>query len=122
MSITLKDASGTDVVFTLTGVSGNTAIFDSVSDSLLGRKRIEVTLKSSAAVNRVGYKLTLPNVCEDVASCGISKISYTQVASGDISVVKASTAADRDDLSAMQASLAGNLAIANMIKNGVMPS
>lgn len=122
MSITLKDAEGVDVVFTLTGVSGNTAIFDSVTDSLLGRKRLEVSLKQSAAVNRVGYKLTLPSVCDDETTCGVSKITYTQIASGDISVVKASTVVDRNDLAAMQASLASSAAVQNMITNGVMPS
>lgn len=122
MSITLKNAANADVVFFLTGVNGNTAIFDSASDSLLGRKRIEVTLKSSSAVNRVGYKLTLPSVCDDATACGVSKMKYTQIASGDISVVKASTALDRNDLAALQASLAANASIQNMIKNGVMPS
>lgn len=120
-TITIKDHNGNDVVFTYTGTKGDAQVFDAASESLLGRKRIEIGLKANANVNRVSVKLSLPRVCVNEVSCDVPKVSYVQVASADLSVVRFSSEADRKDLAALFASLMANTDVDTLITDGIMP-
>lgn len=121
-TIVLKDKANADVTFTLSGISGNSVIYDNKGDSLLNRKRITLSLNENKSTNRIAIKLSVPSVCEATPGCDVPSIKYTQVASADISVVKFSTKLDREDLQAMFDSLISSTAVVNLVENGVLPS
>ena len=121
-TIVLKDKANADVTFTLTGVAGNSVIFDNRTSSLLGRKRLTLTVNENKNTNRVAVKLSIPSVCDDsVSGCTTESVKYTQVASADITVVRFSSLADREDLAALFGSLITNAAIEDMVVEGVLP-
>lgn len=117
--IVLKDSTGTNVTFNFTSHVGNILTYDSVGDSLLNRKRLTINFGENAKVNRVKMKLSVPSV---VTVEGVPTVGYTQVASSDHSVVRASTAVERADLAALFANLQAAASIQEIIKNGVMPA
>lgn len=120
-TIVLKDKANADVTFSLTGVAGNSVIFDNRSSSLLGRKRLTLTVNENKNTNRIAVKLSLPSVCAGDTECAAESIKYTQVASADITVVRFSSLADREDLAALFGSLITNAAVEDMVTEGVLP-
>lgn len=122
MKIVLKDRLGADVEFVYSGSTDDGVVFDTRGgNSLLDRKRLTLRLNSSGATNRVKTKLSVPSVCTTEPGC-VPTVSYTLVASADISVVKFSSADDRADLVALLASLQGSAEIANLINEGILPA
>lgn len=121
-TIVLKDKANADVTFTLTGVAGNSVIFDNRTSSLLGRKRITLTVNENKNTNRIAVKLSLPSVCVgDGSDCTTESVKYTQVASADITVVRFSSLVDREDLAALFGSLITSAAVEDMVTEGVLP-
>lgn len=122
-TIVLKDKANADVTFTLTGVAGNSVIFDNRTSSLLGRKRLTLTVNENKNTNRIAVKLSIPSVCDDksASGCTTESVKYTQVASADITVVRFSSLADREDLAAMFGSLITSAAVEDMVTEGVLP-
>lgn len=121
-TIVLKDKANADVTFTLTGVAGNSVIFDNRTSSLLGRKRLTLTVNENKNTNRIAVKLSIPSVCaSDPSDCTTESIKYTQVASADITVVRFSSLADREDLAALFGSLITSAAVEDMVTEGVLP-
>lgn len=122
-TIVLKDKANADVTFTLTGVAGNSVIFDNRTSSLLGRKRITLTVNENKNTNRVAVKLSLPSVCagDETSDCPTESIKYTQVASADITVVRFSSLVDREDLASLFGSLITSAAVEDMVTEGVLP-
>lgn len=121
-TIVLKDKANADVTFTLTGVAGSSVIFDNRTSSLLGRKRLTLTVNENKNTNRIAVKLSIPSVCEgETSGCTAESIKYTQVASADITVVRFSSLADREDLAALFGSLITNAAVEDMVTEGVLP-
>lgn len=118
--IVLKDSLDQDVVFKHISTSQNKIVFEAAGDSLLDRKRLELSLSQSANVNRAKYKITVPSICNDGDSC-VPKIAYTQVASGDVSIVRYSSVKDREDLAAYMESLAQSQALKDIIIDGGLP-
>lgn len=118
--IVLKDQNDADVVFTHVSTAPGSLTFQSVGANLLDTKRLVMSLGSNTNANRIKFKLTVPSVCNDVAGCK-PVINYTQVASGDISIVKFSSEADRQAIAAMTASLVDNAAIKDLIVDGAFP-
>lgn len=121
MQIVLKDQNGADVVFTHVSTSTNTMEFANTGSSLMDQKRLSLSLNSNANTNRVKFKLSVPKVCASAVDCKPT-VSFTQVASGDISVVRFSQLEDRAELSALVASLANSTAVSTLVKNGAFPS
>lgn len=119
MTIVLKNRLNADVTFSKIGVSGTSVVFEAPGTTLMDRKRLVLSLTEGKNVNRVKFKLTVPTVGTD--SNGVPTVSYTQVASGDVSVVRFSSVADRADLAAMLGSLAASDAVGDMINDGSMP-
>lgn len=122
-TIVLKDKANADVTFTLTGVAGNSVIFDNRTSSLLGRKRLTLTVNENKNTNRVAVKLSIPSVCVegDSSGCTTESVKYTQVASADITVVRFSSLTDREDLAALFGSLVTSAAVEDMVTEGVLP-
>lgn len=120
MSIVLKDQNAADVVFQHVETAPNTLVFVSRGDSLLDVKKLTLTLNESAKVNRVKWKLTVPTVKSDVTT-GLPVVSYTQVASGDLSVVKFSSQADRTLICALQESLLSTTVVKDLVVSGAFP-
>lgn len=118
--IVLKDQSNEDVVFTHVSTAPGQLVFVNRGDNLLDTKQLTLNLNENARVNRVKFKLSVPTVNIDSAS-GLPGVTYTQVASGDISVVKFSSAADRALLGALTASLVNSTAIQDLVKDGAFP-
>jgi len=118
-TIVLKDRNSADVPFTLTSVSGNGMVFDNRTGALLNRKRLTLSLNESQKTNRVRAKLSVPSVA---TVDGIPVITYTQVASCDISVVTFASEDDRADLQAMFSSLTATPAVKNMVERGILPN
>lgn len=115
--IVLKDRLAGDVTFNYTGTTQNGIIYDAAGSTLLSRKRLTLQMTESAKVNRIKWKLSVPSVCASAPDC-VPTVSYTLVASGDISVVKFSTAEDREDLQAMASSLAAHAAVESLVVDG----
>lgn len=121
MQIVLKDSASNDVTFTLVKRDNNALTFvNSNGGSLMGQKRILVSLNEGKNANRVKVKLMLPSVCSD--ECDVEKVKYEQVSSQDITVVKFATQTDREDLAALTASLASEDVVANLITFAAFPS
>lgn len=120
-TLVLKDKAQADVPFTLSGISGNSAIFDNRGSSLLNRKRITLTVNENKNTNRIAVKLSLPSVCTDATACATESVKYTQVASADITVVRFASTVDREDLGALFGSLITNAAVQDMVTEGVLP-
>lgn len=118
--IVLKDASEGDVVFTHVKTAPGQLIFVNRGDTLLDTKQLTLQLNEGAKVNRVKFKLSVPNVATDVVT-GLPAIKFTQVASGDISVVKFSDTADRALISALSSSLANSTELQDLVINGEFP-
>lgn len=121
MQIVLKDQNDADVVFTHVSTAANTMEFANAGSSLMDQKRLTLSLNTNANTNRVKFKLSVPKVCASTVDCKPT-VSFTQVASGDISVVRFSELDDRAELSALVASLADSAAVDTLIKNGAFPS
>lgn len=122
MKIVLKDRNDADVEFVYSGSTANGVIFDTRGgENLLDRKRLTLQMNSNGATNRVKTKLSVPTVCTKEPGC-VPTVSYTLVASADISVVKFSSADDRADLVALLASLQGSTEIADLITEGILPA
>lgn len=118
--IVLKDQNAADVIFHHVETAPNTLVFMNRGDSLLDIKKLTLTLNESAKVNRVKWKLSVPTVKTDVAT-GLPVVSYTQVASGDLSVVKFSSSADRALICALQESLTATTAVKDLVISGAFP-
>lgn len=123
MAIVLKDRNDANVTFHGAGSSANTRVFLTASSggTLLGRNRLTLSITEGPNVNRVRFKIEAPHICEPEQACAAS-VTYTLVASGDVSVVKFSTEADRKDLAAFVSSLTGTSSWEEMVVNGVLPS
>lgn len=121
MTIVLKDKANANVTFTRTGISGNSVIYDNRGASLLNRKRLTLTVNENKNTNRIAVKLSLPSVCNDGTDCATESIKYTQVASADVTVVRFASTVDREDLGALFGSLITNIAVQDMITDGVLP-
>lgn len=121
MTIVLKDRNDADVVFTYTGTTGNGVIFDNRSSTLIGRKRLTLSLNENTNTNRIGVKLSIPSICQGEDACDKATVKYTQVASADISVVRFASLEDREDLAAMFASLIGSSDLELLVTDGVLP-
>lgn len=120
MTLVLKDQTSADVVFTHVETSPNTLTFMNRGDNLLDAKKITLSLNESAKVNRVKYKISVPTVATDAAT-GLPAVKYTQVASGDISVVKFGSSADRALISALQESLVASPELKDLVISGNFP-
>lgn len=120
-TIVLKDSTAADITFKLVGTNGNSVIFDAAGSTLLSRKRLTLQVSEGKNANRVKFKLSVPTVCAQAPGC-VPTVSYTQVASGDYSIVRFSSEIDRQDLSAMVASLTANNTIKDMIVDGSLPT
>lgn len=118
--IVLKDQNNTDVVFTHVATAPGQLVYQNTGDTLLSTSRLSLSLNENANTNRVRFKLSLPSVSVDAA--GKPVVSYTQVASGDITAVKFSTQADRQRLSALASSLVGNSAVTDLVVSGAFPA
>lgn len=116
MTIVLKNRLNEDVTFSKVGINGTSVVFEAPGTTLMDRKRLILSLAEGKNVNRVKFKLTVPTVSAD--NGGVPTVSYTQVASGDVSVVRFSSSADRADLAAMLGSLATSSAVDDMIIDG----
>lgn len=119
-TIVLKDASDADVVFTHVSTAPGQLVFVNRGDNLLDTKQLTLNLNESARVNRVKFKLSVPSVGTDSVT-GLPVVSFTQVASGDFSVVKFSSAADRALLGALSSSLVESTAVQDLVKSGSFP-
>lgn len=119
-TIVLKDASAGDVIFTHVGTAPGQLVFVNRGDNLLDTKQLTLNLNESARVNRVKFKLSVPKVGTDSVT-GLPVISFTQVASGDFSVVKFSSTADRALLGALTASLVESTAVQDLVTAGAFP-
>lgn len=118
--IVLKDQNGADVVFTHVSTGPGTLTFTSPGTSLLDVKKLTLSLNENANTNRVRYKLSVPVVCASVAGCK-PVIEYTQVASGDLTIVKFSSEGRRQELAALTASLVGNATVKDLVVGGAFP-
>lgn len=118
--IVLKDQDSEDVVFTHVSTAPGSLVYVNRGDSLYDQKRLTLSLNESANVNRVKFKLSVPTVDVDPTT-GLPAVSYTQVASGDVSVVKFSSLADRKLISALQDSLLSSAEFKNLIETGSFP-
>lgn len=122
MNIVLKNAAGEDVVFNYVGTpSANKQVFQYRGSTLLDTYKLELSLTESANTNRIRYKLSIPKVCPAGPDCK-PVISFTQVASGDITVVKFSEHSDRELLQALVSSLTATTAVKEMVEDGVLPN
>lgn len=119
MTIVLKNRLNQDVTFSKVGLSGSSVVYEANGTTLMDRKRLILSLAEGKNVNRVKFKLTVPTMCAD-NGC-VPTVSYTQVASGDVSVVRFSSEEDRANLAAMLGSLASSQAVKDMINDGSMP-
>lgn len=121
-NIVLKDSTGADVVFQYTGSpAANKQVYQRRGSTLLDTYKLELSLTESANTNRVRYKLSVPKVCSKSAECN-PVVSFTQVASGDITVVKFSELTDRKLLQALTASLVATTAMSDLVENGYFPN
>lgn len=124
-SIILKDKALADQTFTFKTILPNgSAVFERIAGPLVGRAELTLSLSEGANVNRVKAKLSIPKVCVTTPSngdCGRPVVEYTQVGSLDISVVRFSSEVEREDMSAMLNSLAGNPVFKSIIVNGDLP-
>lgn len=121
MSIVLKNKANVDVTFNFVGTTANGVIYDAPGATLLDRKRLTLQLIEGKNANRVKFKLSVPSVCDTAPGC-VPVISYTQVASGDYSIVRFSSLLDRQDIDAMVASLTDSTAITSLVVDGSLPS
>lgn len=119
-TIVLKDQHDADVVFHHVETRTGSLVYMNRGETLLDVKQLTLTLNENAKTNRIKFKLSVPTVGDDVTT-GLPVVSYTQVASGDVSVVKFSTSADRELIDALQKSLANNEAIKDLIVDGAFP-
>lgn len=118
--IVLRDKNSDDVVFRHSETALNSMVFINRGDNLLDVKKLTLSLNESAKVNRVKFKLSVPTVDTDIAT-GLPAVKYTQVASGDVSVVKFGTEADRDLIAALQESLLSSTEFKDLVVQGSFP-
>lgn len=119
MSIVLKDRNNVDVIFNIISNVGGKITLSSAGSSgtLADARKLEISLKEGANANRVKVKLSIPSTC--TTGC-TTEVSYVQVASQDITVVRKASTADREDLAAFAASLAASTMIAGAIVEGAL--
>lgn len=120
--IVLKDALGADVTFNYMKTATNGMLTYSTSGSLLDRKILTLQIVEGPKVNRVRYKITVPRVCEGTDNCSVTQVSYTEISSGDFSVFRAGQSATREDLVALNASLASNATLKSLVVEAFRPS
>lgn len=121
--IVLKDSLDADQSFTYIGMGDNNSlIYERKGTTLIGRARIVLTLAGNGKVNRIKGKLMVPNVCVGIDECQTPTISYTQVASFDVSAVLFSDEKSRQDLLAMFVSLIGTDNVEAMVVDGISPA
>lgn len=118
--IVLKDQNNTDVVFTHVATAPGQLVFQNAGSTLLSTSRLTLSLNENTNTNRVRFKLSLPTVGVDAT--GKPVVTYTQVASGDITAVKFSTQADRERLIALTSSLVSNDAVTDLVVSGAFPA
>lgn len=123
MTIVLKDRTDANVAFVKAGSTATSRIFlSSAKDgTLVGRKRLTLSVTETASVFRCKFKLEQPHTCAPNEACR-TEVIYTQVASGDVSVVKFSTSNDRADLVAFIKSITGTAEWVEMVQNGNLPN
>lgn len=119
MNIVLKDQADSDVTFTHVRTAPGLLEFQSRGDSLLDVKRLTLSLNENANTNRVRFKLSIPTIGTDAANKPV--VTYTQVVSGDFTVVKFSTEADRALLNALATSLVSNATVTDLVVDGAFP-
>lgn len=117
----LKDKDGADVTFTRTGTTADGVVYDSRGSSLLDTKRLTFRLVETKATNRIHVKLSVPSVCASSVDCAVPEVKYTQVASGDITVVRFASEDDRNNLAAFLKSIYALPEVSSMIVNAVIP-
>lgn len=121
--LVLKDSLDADQSFTFIGNGDNNSlIYERKGTTLMGRARIVLTLAGNGKVNRIKGKLQVPNVCVDDTSCPTPTVTYTQVASFDVSAVLFSDEKSRQDLYAMFSSLIATDNVEAMVVDGISPT
>lgn len=120
--IVLQDALGADVTFNYMKTASNGMLTFCTSGSLLDRKILTLQITEGPKVNRVRYKITVPRVCEGTDDCSVTQVSYTEISSGDFSVFRAGRAETRDDLVTLNASLASNAVLRNLVVEAFRPA
>lgn len=97
-------------------------IFTAKSGPLLGRMRIRSKLAPNQAgtVNRFRYVVDVPKVSDgDATASGVqAKVAFTQVWSGDVSVVTSSDEADRVLLLGIAKALTAHADFGQVVLNG----
>lgn len=121
-TIVLKDAANADVSFNLvSGENPAQIIYENQSGPIVGRKRIVLSMKQNANVNRVKARIAIPSVSVDPLS-GKSTVAWTNVASLDVSSVLYAPADAATEMMALFESLTASTVVADMVTNGVNPS
>lgn len=119
MNIVLKDQTDSDVMFTHVRTAPGMLEFQSRGDSLMDVKRLTLSLNENANTNRVRFKLSIPTIGTDAANKPV--VTYTQVVSGDFTVVKFSSEDDRALLKALTSSLVSSATVSDLVVNGAFP-
>lgn len=119
-TIVLKNRLNENITFTYAGRTSQGAVFDSPGATLLDRKRITLQLGENQNVNRVKMKISVPVLNTSVAGAAPT-VSYTQVASGDITVVRFADEANREDIVSLFSSLAGSATVLALATEGILP-
>lgn len=120
MTIVLKDRADADVVFNHVSTNNLTLVYKAKGTNLMDEKVLTLQLAPNANTNRIRVKLSVPTLCAAEVGCKPT-INYTQVASGDITVVKFSSDEDRADLSAMVGSLFSSTAVVDLVNDASFP-
>lgn len=122
MDLVLKDASGADITLSYIGSVKDGLVFEKVSDTLVGRLRVTVSLTENAKTNRIRGKLTRPVVATLPQSGELPVVQYTEITSFDVSVYKAGQETGRTELQALFSSLLDTPLVKSAIIDGVKPS
>lgn len=117
-TITLKDAVGANVVFTLQKVEGRVHTFIHAGANLLDSERLTLQIVDQGKVARIRGSLFIPTV-GTTPSTGLPAVQWQQAGSFDMTSVKVASEASAEDFVARFASLASSEYVANMYTTGV---
>lgn len=117
VSITLKNGTATDVVFTPNGrvATSEQVRYRNLQDPVKGSAIITTLISSKENVDRVTGRITVPKYCVPTeGACTPPELQYTCVGSFDLSLPTAATAADRKDIRVLLSNLLLNAQVVAM--------